>query len=65
MIEIEEDDVSKLKEDFRSLKNNFERLELLYQDSLDEAEKVKSVYEAKLIEANGKFRDTKAENEEL
>ena len=41
------------------------RLELLYNDSLDEVGKLKSEYEAKLIEANDKFRNTKVENEQL
>ena len=37
----------------------------MYHESLDEVNKVKSVYEAKLIEANNSFRTVKAENEVL
>ena len=58
-------ETDRLKEELRVLKNNFERLESHFQDSLDEVDKVRSEYEAKLIEANDKFRDAKAENEEL
>ena len=47
------------------LKNNFERLECLFQDSLEEVNQVKSEDEAKLIEANDNLRIAKAENEEL
>ena len=54
-----------IKEELRQLKNNFERLESLFQDSLEEVNQVKSEYEAKLIEANDRFRTVKAENEEL
>ena len=59
------EDPSKIKEELRMLKNNFERLESMFQDSLEEVDKVRSEYEAKLIEANDKFRNVKAENEEL
>ena len=54
-----------LKEELRVLKNNFERLESMFQDSLEEVNQVKSEYEAKLIEANDKVRIVKTENEEL
>ena len=59
------DEEGKLKEELRQLKNNFQRLESLFQDSLEEVNKVKTEYEAKLIEANDKYRTVKAENEEL
>ena len=49
----------------RVLKNNFERLDSLFQDSLEEVKTVRSECEAKLIEAENKLRVTKAENEEL
>ena len=53
------------KEEVKLLKNNFERLESLLQEALDENNKIKSEYEAKLIDANDKLRVTKTENEEL
>ena len=56
---------SNLKEELRLVKNNFQRLEVLFQDSLEEVGKVRGEYEAKLIEANDRFRAVKAENEEL
>ena len=56
---------SKLKEEIRLLTNNFQRLESMFQDSLEEVGQVRSEYEAKLIEANDRFRVVKAENEEL
>ena len=59
------DETTKLKEELRSLKNNFERLESLFQDSLEEVNNVRSEYEAKLVEANDKFRTVKEENEAL
>ena len=64
-IEEDKDELSRTKEELRVLKNNFQRLEAHFQDSLEEVNKVKSEYEAKLIEANDKFRQVKAENEEL
>lgn len=59
------DDISKLKNELKFLKSSFERLETLYHESLDEVEKTKSEYEAKLMEAHDIFRNVKAENEEL
>ena len=53
------------EEELRALKNNFERLQSLFHDTQEEANKVKAEYEAKLIEANDKYRQVKAENEEL
>ena len=58
-------DISKLRDELRSLKNNFERLEALYHESLEEVDKTKAEYEARLMEANDKFRHVKSENEEL
>ena len=54
-----------MKEEIRVLRNNFERLESLFQESLEEVDKVKTEYEANLIEKNDKYTDAKAENEEL
>jgi hypothetical protein len=47
------------------MKSNFSRLETMYHQSLDEVNKVKSEYEAKIIIANDNFRVVKAENEVL
>jgi hypothetical protein len=47
------------------LRRSFERLELMYHQSLEEVNQVKSEYEAKLIVANDSFRDVKQENEQL
>ena len=58
-------DDGKMKEEIRLLKNNFQRLESMYQESVKENNKVKSEYEAKLIEANDRYRVVKADNEEL
>ena len=49
---------SSLEEEHRQLKNNFERLNTLFQESLEEVDKVKSEYTAKLIEASQKYRVT-------
>ena len=54
-----------LEEELRLLKNNFQRLELLFKESSEELKKVKIEYEDKLTEANDKYRSVKAENEEL
>ena len=53
------------KHELKQLKNNFKRLEGMFHDSLEEMDKVKKEYEAKLIEANEKYRVTLAENQEL
>ena len=58
-------DASKGNEEYRILKNNFERLEVMYQDSLEEVNKVKSEYEARLIKANDDYDVVKSENEVL
>ena len=47
------------------MRNNFERLEQLLQDSLEENNKLNSEYETKLNEANDILRTVKTENEEL
>ena len=49
----------------RKLKNNFERLESLFQDSLDEVKEVRTEYEAKLLKVNEMYRQAKADNEVL
>ena len=59
------EEVSKLKEDLKILKNNFQRLESLLQDALEENNKMKSEHESKLVEANDKLRIVTTENEEL
>ena len=43
-------------DDYRKLKNNFERLNELYQESLEETDKMKAEYSAKLHEATEKYR---------
>ena len=47
-----------LKEEHRLLKNNFERLNTLFQESLEEVDRVKSEYTAKLHDATEKYRVT-------
>ena len=54
-----------LKEEHRQLRNNFERLNTLFQESLEEVDRVKSEYTAKLLDANERYRVTLKENEEL
>ena len=58
-------EVASLKEELKTLRNNFERLESVLQDSLEESSKIKSEYEAKLNEANDNLRVQRIENEEL
>ena len=53
------------KVDLKLLRSNFERLQQMYHESLDENNKVRSEYEAKLLEAHDNYRTVKAENEEL
>ena len=55
----------KQEEELRMLRNNLERLEGMYHESLEEVNKVKSEYEARLIIANDNFTVIKAENEVL
>ena len=52
-----------LKEEIQQLKNNFEWLDLLFQDSLEENNQLKLEYEAKLIEVNDRLRQVKTESE--
>ena len=54
-----------LKEENRQLRSNFERLNTLFQDSLEELESVKAEYTTKLNDAIDKYRETMKENEEL
>ena len=54
-----------IHEKYRQLKSNFERLNTLFQESLEEVDKIKSEYTAKVLEANEKYRVTLEENEEL
>ena len=55
----------KTNEEYRILKNNFERLEAMYQDSFEGNNKVKSEYEARLVQANDNYDVVKSENEVL
>ena len=59
------EEVSKLNGELKLLKNNFKRLEGILKDTMDEAEKTKSQYEAQLMQADEVIRVTKAENEVL
>ena len=59
------EEILKLKEELRMMGNNFQRLQAILNESLEETNTVKSEYEAKLIDVNEKLRVTKAENEEL
>ena len=52
-----------LKEEIQQLKNNFEWLDLLFQDSLEENNQLKLEYLAKLIEVNDRLRQVKTESE--
>ena len=56
---------TKPTEEMRILQHNFERLEIMYQDSLEEVNNVESEYEARLIKANDNYIVVKAENEVL
>ena len=58
-------EVLKLKEELKKLKNDFQRLESLLQDSLEENNKMKSEHDEKLSEAYDNLRIVKTENEEL
>ena len=60
-----QEDFDIIKEENRRLKNNFERLEAMYHESLDEINKVKSEYEAKIIIANENNERLQSENEIL
>ena len=60
-----DDDKQKLEAELRQLRNNFERLEGMYHESLEEVNQVKSEYEAKLIRANDNHARMMSENEVL
>ena len=60
-----QEEQERLKSELRQMKINFDRLENMYHEALDEVNKVKSDYESKLVIANDKYCDTKAENEAL
>ena len=62
---IDDKATKKLRKDYKELKNNFDRLESMYHDSLEEVNQVKSEYESKLIIANDSFTVIKTENEVL
>ena len=48
-----------------NLKNNFQRLEALYQEALDESNKIKAEYEVKLIKADEDYTRIFSQNEVL
>ena len=60
-----EDANSNLKEDYRKLKNNFERLNTIYQERIAELNDVKASYAVELDEASQKYASVLTENEEL
>ena len=51
--------------ELRLLKNNFERLQTLYQESLEENDKIKSEHEVQTIKANEEYARIIAQNEAL
>ena len=59
------EETNDIKEENRQLKNNFERLNTLYQEFLEEGDKVKAEMTAKLHDVTEKYRVTLKENEEL
>ena len=60
-----ESEGTKLQDNFRILKNNFDRLEMMYQDALEEADTVKADFEARLLKATDMYAAAKAEKEVL
>ena len=54
-----------LKSELKALKSNFKRLEGLFKDTLDEGEKTKAEYQAKLLEATEEVRVLKSDNTAL
>lgn len=66
-IEVVDEDGEELsiKTELKLLRSNFERLEHMYHEALDEVNKVRSEYEIKIITAHDNFRTVKAENEVL
>ena len=58
-------EVIKIREEYRILKNNFDRLESMYRDALDELNTAKADYEARLQEATDMYRAEKSEKEVL
>lgn len=63
--EEEDNEVHRLQKELKQLKNNFERLESVLKDLLDENLKIKSEYESRFVEANDKLDVFKAENANL
>ena len=61
----DDDGKQKVEAELRQLRNNFERLEGMYHESLEEVNQVKSEYEAKLIRANDNQTRMMSENEVL
>ena len=59
------DENKKLVLELKEIKNNFERLESLYHESLEEVNQVKAEYEAKIIHLNENYEGAKIENEAL
>ena len=53
---------SELSSEYRQLKSNFERLNNMFQEALDEGNRVKSELTAQLNEVTEKYTATLAEN---
>ena len=51
--------------EYKELKNNFERLNRLYQESLDSANKAKAEHEARIIKADDDYTRIASQNEAL
>ena len=60
-----EAETTKIQEDYRILKNNFDRLESMYHEALEELKMVKENYETRLQEATDMYVAAKAEKEVL
>ena len=60
-----ETEATKLKDNFRILKNNFDRLEMMYHDALEEVKTVKAEFETRLLKATDMYAAAKAEKEVL
>ena len=59
------EDVKGLNEELKSYKNNFQRLETLLKESIEEQSQIRSQNEARIITANDRIEELKAENVEL
>ena len=50
MVNVEDEDLFRTKSELKILKSNFQRLEKMYHESSDEVNRVKSEYEARIVE---------------